>query len=127
MHQVLNRKAATGILLFGISFFVSGCTTRLGDFSVIATGAPQYDRMDSAPMQPSVEATSSRVWFLCFPLGGAPNVKEAVDKCLDKANGDFMERARIYTTDWSLLLISYGAFTVHGEVGNSKYEQTRAE
>jgi hypothetical protein len=127
MRQVLNIKTIAGIMLLGVSFLASGCTTRLGDFSVIATGAPQYDRMDNAPMQPSVEATSSRVWFLCFPLGGAPNVKEALDKCLDKANGDFMERARIYTTDWSILLFSYGSFRVHGEVGNSKFEQMRAE
>lgn len=105
----------------------SGCVSRLGDFSVLATGAPQYEKMGSAPMQSGVEGTSSRVWLGPLPLGGAPNVKEAVDKCLDAGGGDFMERARIYSTDWTLIVLSYGSYTVHGEVGNSKFDQMRAK
>jgi hypothetical protein len=118
----------TGLVLLGVLMMTgSGCVTRMGDFSVISTGVPQYDRMGSAPLTPNTQAASRRFWLGPFPLSGPPTVKEAVDRCLDRAGGDFIERARIYSTDWSLLIISYGSYSVRGEVGNSKFDQVRAK
>jgi len=122
-----ERRVHTGLLI-GLAgcLCLSACTTRLGDFSMISTGSPQYVSMSSAPMQLAVEGKSARLWFLFLPLSGAPNIKEAVDQCLDKGRGDFMERARIYETDWTIFLFSYGSFAVKGDVGNSKFEQLQA-
>lgn len=83
--------------------------------------------MGNAPMQPGVEGSNGRGWFLFIPLGPAPDIKEAVDQCLDKGHGDFMERARIYHTAWTLLLFGYEGYTIKGDVGNSKFEQIKAQ
>lgn len=128
MKSIRGCHTAVGAAVLSLGMFLTaGCCTRIGDFSVVSTGAPQYKTMDNAPIKPGVQATSWRMWFLCFPLGGAPSIKESVDRCLDKGNGDFMERARIYSTDWSLIVFSYGSYKVLGEVGNSKFEQIQAQ
>ena len=106
--------------------FSAGCSTRIGDFSVLSTGAPQYDSMAEAPIIQSVTGEDGRGWFLFIPLGAAPNMKEAVHQCLDKGNGDFMERARIYSTCWTFFgLFSYEGYKVVGDVGNSKVDQLK--
>ncbi len=108
--------AALGIALLASS----GCSTRIGDFSVISTGAPQYRTMDKAPIVQTVKGSDGRAWLLFIPLGKRPRIDEALDECLDVGNGDFMERARIYYKRWSIILFSYGGYTVIGDVGNSR-------
>jgi hypothetical protein len=81
--------------------------------------------MDEAPMTQSIEGTDGRAWFLFIPLGAPPNMKEAVDRCLDTGRGDFIERARIYQTNWSIILFGYDGFKVIGDVGNSKANQIK--
>lgn len=120
MSRVLKLFALTGLILMPLT----GCVSRIGDFSIVSTGAPQYDSMDSAPMQKTVRGKDSRLWFLFIPFGGAPNIKEAVDQCLDLGKGDFMERARFTSTGWTIILFSYGSITCTGDVGNSKIDQT---
>lgn len=124
---MLHRQIV-GVFMCGILLLSgAGCVSRLGDFSVISSGSPQFDKMGEAPLQSGVEGRSWRLWFGPFPLSGAPSIKEALDQSLDNGGGDFMERARIYSTDWSILLISYGAYNVRGDVGNSKFDQMRAK
>ena len=98
----------------------TGCSTRIGDFSVVSTGTPQYNKMNDAPVRQSVKGDDGRVWFLFIPLGGAPSLEEAVDDCLDEGQGDYIERARFYSTWWSVLLFSGSGYEVIGDVGNSK-------
>ena len=98
----------------------SGCATRLGEFSVVATGAPQYDSMSTAEMKSRVQGNDGRLWFLFLPLGPAPDFEDAVDDCLDEGKGDFIERARFHSTFWTTLLVSYEGFRCTGDVGNSK-------
>lgn len=113
--------------LFLVSLGSSACTTRIGDFSMMSTGTPQYAAIDEAPITRTVEATDGRVWFLFIPLGGAPNLEEAVDRVMDEGNGDFLERVRLYTKRWSIGLFSYGAYTVIADVGDSKRAQVVAQ
>lgn len=74
-----------------------------------------------------MKGTDGRLWFLFIPFGGEPSIKEAVDRCMDNGNGDFIERARIYQTSWSVLLFSYGNYKVIGDVGNSKFDQAQSD
>jgi hypothetical protein len=100
---------------------VSGCTKRIGDFSIISTGTPQYATIEDSPATISSRGKDGRLWFLFLPLNSAPTLQEAVDRCIDNAGGgDFIERARIYSTGWSLIVFSYGSYAVIGDVGNSK-------
>jgi len=126
-----NITSASRMLLSALCLSVavmSGCSTRVGDFSLLSTGAPQYDTMDEAPIIQTVEASDGRFWILFIPFDSPPNMKEAVDRCLDKGKGDFMERARIFNTGWTFFgLFSYDAYKVIGDVGNSKFAQQKTE
>lgn len=114
-----SRRLLASLLLVATATAV-GCTTRIGDFSVVSTGTPQYNKMNDAPVRQSVKGSDSRVWFLFIPFGGSPSLEEAVDDCLDEGQGDYIERARFYSKWWSVLLFSGGGYEVVGDVGNSK-------
>ncbi len=104
-----------------LAMYTFGCTKRIGDFSILSTGVPQYDTIQNVPLTRTVEGSDGRLWFLIIPLNSAPNLNEAADRCIDQAGGgDFIERARIYETGWSILLLSYGSYSIIGDVGNSK-------
>jgi hypothetical protein len=109
--------------LFAASLASSACTTRIGDFSMMSTGTPQYAAIDKAPIKRTVEASDGRLWFLFIPLGGAPNLEEAVDRVMDEGNGDFLERVRLYSKHWTIGLFSYGAYSVIADVGDSRHGQ----
>ena len=111
-----------GMLLLLVT--TSGCSTRIGDFSIISTGSPQYHKMDNAPVNQAVEGSDGRVWFLFIPLAGAPTLEDAVDDCMDEGRGDYIERARFYRKRWSILLFSGDSYVVKGDVGNSKAGNT---
>lgn len=103
-----------------VAMLASACTSRIGDFSIMSTGTPQYASMANAPTTQSVEASDGRFWFLFIPFDSTPSLEEAVDRAMDEGNGDFLERVRLYSTAWTLLLISYDSYSVKADVGNSK-------
>ena len=116
-----------GVLLVVLSllFFCGiGCTTKIADFSIVSTGAPQYSTMGNVETHKKQKGKDSRLWLLFIPLTSAPTINEAIDRCKDKAGGgDYLERARIYETGWSILVLSYGKYTVIADVGYSKVPQ----
>lgn len=124
--KLLRLMPRGSLLLFSLALLFSlGCSTRIGDFSVLSSGAPQYAAMSEAPMTQAVKGSDGRFWLLFIPLGSSPSIEEAVDRCLDAGKGDFMERARIYKKRWSIILFSRDSYTVVGDVGNSKGGQAK--
>lgn len=117
-------RAPMAVLLLLTMLIGTGCSTRIGDFSVVSTGTPQYNKMNNAPVRQSVKGDDGRVWFLFIPFGGTPSLEEAVDDCLDNGQGDYIERARFYSKWWTVLLFSGGGYEVIGDVGNSKAGNT---
>lgn len=114
--KTLARLAVVAV----VALAASSCTSSVSEFSLIATGNPQYEAMASAPVKSGLSGTSSRWWLLFIPLGSAPTIQDAIDEMIDDGQGDFAERVRIYDTGWSLLVISYGNYTAEGDVGNSR-------
>lgn len=114
MRQALIAAAA-------LAFVWCGCAHRVADFTIASTKTIALNRIDlkTAALTRNVEATDGRLWFLIIPLAPKPRIKEAMDKCLEKASGDYMTNAVVYEEGWSLLLFSWGSFTVKGDVGNS--------
>ena len=104
-----------------IMILLNSCTYQIAEFSLVSTGTPQYANMANVPTEKSIEGSDGRLSFLFVPIGGRPSLKEAVNKCLDEGNGDFVERARFYGTYWNFILFSYEGFSVIGDVGNSRY------
>jgi len=119
MEINIGRVAMAG-LLFWVMSIGTGCTTRIGDFSVASTGTPQYSKMLNAPVRQNQKGDDGRFWFLFIPFGSAPSLEDAVDDCLDEGGGDYIERVRLYSEWWTVLLFSGGKFEVVGDVGNTK-------
>ena len=113
-------RISRSLLLSFLIFVAAGCTTRIGDFSIVSTGTPQYAGMTEACIKHRVVGSDGRLWFLFIPFAFHPTLEDAVDDCMDKGNGDYIERARFYTKSWSFLLFSYDGYSVIGDVGNSK-------
>ena len=100
-----------------------GCVTRLGDFSLMSTGTPQYAKMDTAHITSEVKGSDGRLWVLFIPLARPPSIETALNQCLDRGRGDFMERARVERMWWTLLVLSYDEYSCKGDVGDSKRAQ----
>ncbi|MDX2177445.1 MAG: hypothetical protein SF028_13350 [Candidatus Sumerlaeia bacterium] len=115
----------TAALAAGIAAAIAltGCSTKLGQFTMMTTGAPQFDSMDNAPLTNDVRGESGRYWILFIPTASQPDVENAVNDALMRGNGDFMERVEVYSKGWSAILVSYDGYHVRGAVGNSKYNR----
>ena len=115
----MKKVLILAVLLIAVSS--TGCAHRVADFTIASTKNVEVSRIDlrTAALTRNVEATDGRFWFLIIPFNSQPKIKEAMDRCLEKGNGDFMTNAVVYDEGWSLLLFSYGAYTVKGDVGNS--------
>src|ERR1035438_4838519 len=84
---VIPLACAVGLII------PSGCVTRNADLTVISTKnvniAKNLD-LDGLPRTKGVEGKSSQLTFLFIPFEGRPNIKDAVDDALAKADGDLM-------------------------------------
>jgi hypothetical protein len=117
--MMTQRFLAFSLLLTVL--ITASCRTPLGRFPLMSTKSAEISRVDlkKIPFHRDIEGKDSRVWFLFFPLGGAPTIEEAMDNCLAEGNGDFIKDARIYETWWSFLIFSGGGYAVRGDVGDS--------
>lgn len=109
-------------LLLGL--LLTACTTRQGTFTVLSTKNSELSRADLKRIhfQRNVTGSDGRFWLLFIPFGSAPRIENAIDECLESGKGDFMTSAVLYSTDWSILLCSYGSWTVEGDVGDTLSE-----
>ncbi len=80
------------VLLIGlIAFCLSGCATRIGDFTVIST-----QNVDFAKIDPAAASTAPIVEGEDVKFFGIPNLEEAIDEALNKAGGNVMIDAVLY-------------------------------
>ena len=117
----LAYKYAPMILAAAVAaLLAAGCTTRIGEFSIVSTSTPQYANMSKGRIVQGVRGEDGRAWFLFIPLDKHPSIQEAADDCMDHGRGDYIERARFFHTWWSIILFSHDGYYVIGDVGNSK-------
>ncbi len=122
-----SRTKLFTIAVLTTAILLSGCATRIGNFPILTTVKPDYSKIADAPLVKDVTGSDSRIWLLCIPLGGAPTLEGAVDACLDTGHGDFLARARLFDENWTLILFSYGGYSIVADVGNSKYVPVKSE
>jgi hypothetical protein len=101
------------IVLFALVlvFLISGCSTRLGDFTILSTknvelGA-KYTKVGSGEADDMVT-----VVFVPF---GQPNIENAIDALLKKLDGDLVTNA-VVTYDYYAFLIGTMGYGVTGDV-----------
>ena len=108
------RSFAFALGLVGL-FFATGCTTTIANLNVVSTktaafGEPHYRSATQA------SASDGRLWITILPLGGAPSIDKGINNLLQKYNGDYLTDTKVEESWWSLLVISYGAIDVKGDV-----------
>jgi hypothetical protein len=94
---------------------LSSCAYRLGDLTIASTrNYEQSQKYELAQRQ--VEGRDMRHWIIIFPTG-MPNIEEAMDDAINKADGEYMTNAALYLVRWYIPLIygQYG-FQVKGDV-----------
>ena len=101
-----------GLLLLMV---LTGCSERLGDFTVISTKnidiGKNYIKVDS-----NAFGTSTKQIIIVFP-NGTPSIKDAVDDLLKKTNGDLVTNAVIHY-NWFYIPYIFGEMTykIEGDV-----------
>ncbi len=95
----------------------SACSTRQGDFTVLTNRNVDLDNVMEARRtqdRPLAEYTDRTHWILFFRVSGAATIEEAVDGCLDQANGDCLVDAAIYQYGWTCILYSQTGWKIRG-------------
>ena len=100
--------------------FLSGCTTHLTDLSMISNKNINLEKIDidRAPQRKLVEGEDSKFILLFFPLG-QPKIKEAVNKALQKGNGDLLVDASLYYKYW-WFIIGQSTIQIKGTVVDTR-------
>jgi hypothetical protein len=108
------ERFALGIGLAGL-LAAAGCSSTIANLDVVTTktasfGQPHYRSATQA------SESDGRLWITILPLGGAPSIDKGINNLLEKYNGDYLTDTKIDESWWSLLVISYGAIDVKGDV-----------
>lgn len=101
--------------LFTISILAFiGCSQRIGDFTIISTKnvniGGKYKKVDGRFV-----GEDSKGVFIGIPLG-QPNLKTAVDNCIESGKGDLLTNAVIDGSYWSAIIYGQQTITVTGDV-----------
>jgi hypothetical protein len=101
---------------------VAGCTSRQADLTVMANKNVDLVKVAEArktqnPMP--VTGRDTQHFLLFIPLGTRPNLEDALDNALEKANGDCMVDAVIYWKWWNIILYGQTAWEVKGRALNT--------
>ncbi len=107
-----------GIILFCMAvIFISafnGCSQRVGDFTLISTKnveiGGKYKQIEGR-----FTGEDSRGEILLTPLG-APNLKTAVDKCIEAGKGELITNAVIDFSYWTAIVYGERKYTVTGDI-----------
>jgi hypothetical protein len=99
------------------SLFVSGCSTRIADLTVISPHnvSLKHVDIDSMSQVKHVEGVDKAPIVLFFPLG-QPNLEEAISDALRKGGGDLMTDVTVYEEAWWAVLFGQKALRVKGTV-----------
>lgn len=94
---------------------VSGCTRRLGDFTMISSKNVDLTRgADFRRASARVNGKHEVVWILGIPTGIA-NMKEAMDKAIESTPGSVaLVDGVVKYTEWSTILVGVQSYQIEG-------------
>jgi hypothetical protein len=95
--------------------FAMGCSTTIANLDVVSTKTSDFSAAHYRSAN-QASASDGRLWITILPLGGAPSIDTGINNLLNKYNGDYLTDAKVDESWWSLLVISYGAIDVKGDV-----------
>ena len=93
--------------------FFSGCSTRLGDFTIVST--KNYERSLEYRNVGRMEGKDKALWILGIPTG-SPTIEDAVDDAIEAGGGVYLTNAVIRYSAWTAILVGQFGYTVEGDV-----------
>jgi hypothetical protein len=108
-----NIIVLLSLFAFAVTSFI-GCSQRIGDFTLISTKnvdiGGNYKKLNDR-----FEGEDSRGEILAIPLG-IPNLKTAVDNCIEAGDGELLTNAVIDFSYWTVIFYGERKYTVTGDV-----------
>ncbi len=108
-------RTLSASVLVGSLLLTGGCSTTMAHLTIASTKTTDFSQPHR---RAASEATASdgRLWLTILPLGSAPSVDKAMNHLLEEYNGDYLTDVEIIDVGWTLLAISYGSYSVKGDV-----------
>jgi len=80
----MSRKL---VMLSCLIFMLAGCANRLIDFTIISSKNVDFAKADKFKKGTKRVKGEDITLIIIFPLGGPPNIKEAIDRAIEKVPG----------------------------------------
>ena len=110
----MKRYLAICIAAAVIGTLFVGCTQRIGDFTVISSKnveiGGKYKKLDGR-----FEGVDAKPIILGIPIGN-PDLKQAVDNCIEAGKGDFVANAVLEYAEWQVIIFGQRKYKVIGDV-----------
>lgn len=98
-----------------VSLALAGCTTRLIDFTAISSKNCDIPGTRGE----RVQGQDMKWMILGFPTG-IPNIKEAVDRAIERCNGDLLVDGVLYQKTWYAVVVGQMGYSIEGTCVNTK-------
>ena len=105
------RMVAVGL----VSLSLAACSMRLIDFTAISSKNCDVPGSRGERVQ-----GKHMIWTVLGIPVGVPNMKEAVDRAIERGNGDMLVDGVLYQKGWSAIVIGQMGFVVEGTVVNTR-------
>ena len=115
MDIARNQSVIVSLFLVCLLVIAEGCTTRLGDFTVLSTR-----NVDVSGLKPGDRFSGEDCinYVLGIPLGSL-NYKNAMDQALEKGKGDVMVDIVLTSNAWNMFIFGQACVTVEGTVSQT--------
>ena len=103
-----------------LSFFLTSCSEHISDLSIVSTKDVDITDIDIDKLpKKTIKADDKKFYFLFFPIGMS-RVSNAVDKALEKGNGDLLINSSLYYKRWWFIVVGLQGYEIVGTVVNTK-------
>lgn len=109
MHRTI---ALAVVAVFALGMF-AGCTQRIGDFTLIST--KNVDIGGKYKKMARHNGKDTKHVILGIPLG-TPDLKQAVDNCIEAGNGELITNAVLEYNWWTAIVYGQMTYSVVGDV-----------
>lgn len=113
--EILKKQVILMLFASSILLTAEGCTTRLGDFTMLSTKNVDVSGVKQGDRQSGEDCVNH---ILLIPLG-QPDMKNAIDRALEKGKGDILIDSVFSTKGWSAVLFGESCYVVEGTVSQT--------
>jgi len=109
----MNKLFAVPVIALMVAIIASGCTQRIGDFTIISSKNVEIG--GKYKMLVRQEGVHKISMILGIPIG-TPDLKQAVDNCIEAGKGDLLANAVIESNYWTAIVYGQAGYKVIGDV-----------